>query len=89
MRRSTEGNVSAAFLNVRKKKKSSNLELDMHNASYQLLKDAKYEIIFIHPEAFVSCNDRMQLLQSPPYQCSVKAVVIDEAHCIFRMVSGV
>ena len=67
MRRSTEGNVSAAFLNVRKKKKSSNLELDMHNDSYQLLKDAKYEIIFIHPEAFVSCNDRMQLLQSPPY----------------------
>ena len=83
MKRSTEGNVRAAFLNVRKKMKSSNLELDMHNASYQLLKDAKYEIIFIHPEAFVSCNDGMQLLQSPPYQCSVKAVVIDEAHSVF------
>ena len=38
---------------------------------------------------FVSCNNGMQLLQGPPYQRSVKAVVIDEAHCIFRMVSGV
>ena len=84
MRRSTEGNVSAAFLNMRKKNNSSDFELDIDDASYQLLKDAKYEMICIHPEAFVSCNDGMQLLQSPPYQRSVKAVVIDEAHCILE-----
>ena len=56
----------------------------MDDASYQLPKDAKYEIIFIHPKVFVSCYDGMQLLQSPPYQRSVKAAVIDEAHCILE-----
>ena len=84
MRKSTEGNVSAAFLDVRKKNNSRDLELDVNDTSYQLLKDAKHEIIFIHPEAFVSCGDGMQLLQSPPYQRSVKAVVVDEAHCILE-----
>ena len=69
---------------MRKRKNSSDLELDVDDDSYQLLKDAKYEIIFIHPEAFVSCKDGMQLLQTPSYQRSVKAVVVDEAHCILE-----
>ena len=44
MRRSTKGNVSAAFLNVRKKNNSSDLELGMDDASYQLLKDARFAL---------------------------------------------
>ena len=34
VRRSTEGNVNAAFLNVRKRKNSTDLELDVEDASY-------------------------------------------------------
>ena len=34
MRKSTEGNLSAAFLDVRKKNNSSDLELDVKNTSY-------------------------------------------------------
>lgn len=84
IRKTSEGNVSATFLNVRKKKESSDLELDVSDASQRMLKDAKYDIIYTHPEAFISCKDGMELFQSPPYQHSVQVVVVDEAHCILE-----
>ena len=83
MSRSSEGSVKATFLNGAKRKRgSSALELDASDANYILLKDGKYEMIFVHPEAFVSCKGGMELFQSPPYQHAVKAVIVDEAHCI-------
>ena len=84
MTRSSEGNVNVTFLNAKRKSSSSDLELDASDANYTLLKDGKYEMIFTHPEAFVSCKGGMELFQSPPYQRAVKAVIVDEAHCILE-----
>ena len=60
------------------------MELDASDSNYSPLKDGKYEIIFTHPEAFVSCKDGMEIFQSPPYQCAVQAVAVDEWHCILE-----
>ena len=53
-------------------------------SGHSLLKDAKYDMIFTHPEAFVSYKDGMELFQSQPFQRAVKAVIVDEAHCILE-----
>ena len=85
IRRSTEGKVQAAILNVRKAKTSDNLELDESSeTNFSWLKDAKYDIIFTHPEAVLSCKKGRELFQSTPYQRCVQAIVIDEAHCILE-----
>ena len=60
IRRSTEGNVKAAILNVRKAKDSDDLELDnTSETNSSWLKDAKYDIIFTHPEAALSCKNSL------------------------------
>ena len=46
IRRSSKGNSSAAFLNAKRKKNSSELDLDASDSSYAMIKDAKYEIPF-------------------------------------------
>ena len=45
---------------------------------------AEYEIVFSHPEAFLSCEDGLKVLQSTIYLSAVKAVIVDEAHCILE-----
>ena len=85
IRRSTEGKVKAAILNVRKGKNGQDLKLDdtsIANSSW--LKDARYDIIFTHPEAILSCQKGMELFQGQPYQQCVQAIAIDEAHCILE-----
>ena len=44
----------------------------------------EYEIVFSHPEAFLSCEDGLEVLQSTTYLSAVKAVIEDEAHCILE-----
>ncbi|XP_068726225.1 ATP-dependent DNA helicase RecQ-like [Montipora capricornis] len=56
IRRLQEGNVKAAILNVKKKTNSEDLELDLSDANLSQLRDAKYEVIFTHPEAFITCK---------------------------------
>ena len=73
IKRSREGKVKLTFLNAKRKSYSSDLELDASDPNFTLSKDAKYEMIFTHPEAFVSCKDGMELFQSQPYQCAVKS----------------
>ena len=84
IRRSTEGKIRSAVLKVRKSKNSANLELDYSEANATLLKDARYDLVFTHPESVLSCKQGLELFQSSPYQCSVQAVVVDEAHCILE-----
>lgn len=85
IRRSTEGKVKAVILNVRKAKNSDNLELEeTSEMNLSWLKDAKYDIIFTHPETVLSCKKGIELFQSTPYQRCVQAIVIDEAHCILE-----
>ena len=83
IRRLREGNVKATVLNVTKKN-SGDLELDSSDANPSELRQAKYEIVFAHPEAFLSCKKGIEILQSEPYQRNVCAIVIDEAHCILE-----
>lgn len=84
IRRSTEGEVKATILKVRKSKNSDHLEFDSSETNSLLLKEAKYDLVFTHPEAVLSCQKGIELFQSAPYQRSVQAVVIDEAHCILE-----
>ena len=84
IRRSTEGNIKATVLKVGKSKNSANLELDYSETDATLLKDARYDLVFTHPESVLSCKQGLELFQSLPYQRSVQAVVVDEAHCILE-----
>lgn len=45
---------------------------------------AEYEIFYCHPEAFLPCEDGLEVLQSTIYLSAVKAVIVDEAHCILE-----
>ncbi|XP_028412599.1 ATP-dependent DNA helicase Q-like 1 [Dendronephthya gigantea] len=48
------------------------------------IKDALFDIMFLHPEACLSSKTGMDLFQSSPYQKSVEVIVVDEAHCILE-----
>ena len=41
-------------------------------------------IVFSYSEAFLSCEDGLKVLQSTIYLSAVKAVIVDEAHCILE-----
>lgn len=85
IRRSTEGKVKATILNVRRSKNSEeDLELDSRETDSSHLKEAKFDLVFTHPEAVVSCQKGIELFQSEPYQRAVQAVVVDEVHCILE-----
>ncbi|XP_028404836.1 uncharacterized protein LOC114527409 [Dendronephthya gigantea] len=43
-----------------------------------------YNIVFAHPESFVSCTYGRKLMHTTPYQENVCAIVVDEAHCILN-----
>ena len=49
----------------------------------KLLMQAKYDFVFTHPETCLSSKGCI-LLQTEPYQSSVQAIVIDEAHCVLE-----
>ena len=50
----------------------------------QKLDEGKYNLVFSHPESFVSCQYGRELLQSEVYKKNVCALVVDEAHCILE-----
>ena len=52
--------------------------------THQRITQAGYEIVFCHLEAFLSCNDGLEVLQSSVCFSAVKAVIVDEAHCILE-----
>lgn len=76
--------MKAAALNVKWKRNSADLELDVSKANFTRFKDADYDLVFMHPKAFLSCKEGMNLFQGAPYQHAVKAIVVDEAHCILE-----
>ena len=79
-----EGNVNAAILNMKNKTNLEDLELHFSDANLTQLSDAIYEVIFTHPEAFISCKQGLELFQTEKYQRNVHAIVIDEGHCILE-----
>ena len=83
IKRSCQETINAGVLNVKKGKDTKSLQLDF-SGNQALLKDAKYDIVHLHPESFLSCKEGMELLQSKPYQESVRAIIVDLAHCILE-----
>ena len=83
IQRTEEGNLKAAILSV-KRKITGDLQIDFNDGNLDLLKGAKYDIVFTHPETFISCKEGMEIFQSKLYQSSVQVLVIDEAHCILE-----
>ena len=57
---------------------------DFHLSDKAKLEIGHYNIVFAHPEAFVSSTYGRKLTQSKVYQENVCAIVIDEAHCILE-----
>ena len=88
IRRSTEGKVKATVLNMKRSKNSDDFELESTQTTSLLLKEAKYDIVFTHPEAVLSCQKGIELFQSAPYQRCVQALVVDEAHCKLNVSHG-
>ena len=84
IRRTEEGNLKAAILSVKRKKITGDLQIDFNDGNLELLKGAKYDILFTCPEAFISRKEGMEVFQSKLYQSSVQVLVIDEAHCILE-----
>ena len=89
IRRSTEGKIKATVFKVRKTMNSANLELEYNETNPTLLKDVRlarymYDLVFTHPESVSCCKKGLELFQSSPYQRSVQAVAVDEAHCILE-----
>ena len=58
--------------------------MDFGDANLSQLRDAKYEVIFAHPEAFITCKQGIEFFQSEKYQTNVHAIVI-EAHCLLQL----
>lgn len=84
IRRTEEGNLKAAILSVKRKKITGDLQIGFKDGNLDLLKGVKYDIVFTHPEAFISCKEGMEIFQSQLYQSSVQVLVIDEAYCILE-----
>lgn len=76
--------VEAAVLGVRKGNDTDSPVISQWEGARESITLAGYEIVFCHPEAFLSCNDGLEVLQSSVYLSAVKAVVVDEAHCILE-----
>ena len=60
------------------------LSSDVQLIERDLLKNGHYNLVFAHPESFLSCTFGRELLNSKVYQENVRTVVIDEAHCILE-----
>lgn len=50
----------------------------------QKLENGHYNLLFSHPEAFISCKYGRDLMLGKIYQDNVCAVVVDEDHCILE-----
>lgn len=79
-----EKGVEAAILGVKEGKDDSPVISSQWEGARERIIQAGYEIVFCHPEAFLSCEDGLQVLRSIVYLSAVKAVIVDEAHCILE-----
>ena len=80
--------VQAAILGVNETESDENDDSPVLTSRWEGTREqiiqAGYEIVFSHPEAFLSCEDGLKVLRSTVYLSAVKAVIIDEAHCILE-----
>ena len=76
--------VEAGVLGVKKGIDADSPLIPQWEGARESIIQAGYEVVFCHPEAFLSCNDGLEVLQSNVYLSAVKAVIVDEAHCILE-----
>jgi ATP-dependent DNA helicase RecQ len=78
--------LRASVLRVKRGDTTSDKEIlcDVQQNDRELLENGYFNIVFAHPESFLSCEFGRALLNSKVYQENVRAVVIDEAHCILE-----
>ena len=57
-------------------------DLTLDPSTNKNIKEGKFEIIYSHPEAFISCKEGRRLLMSRALQRNVFACVIDEGHLV-------
>ena len=75
--------LTASVLNV--KFSQDYIACDVDNmCQKQKLESGRYNLLFSHPEAFISCKYGRDLMLGKVYQNNVCAVVVDEAHCILE-----
>lgn len=83
-RLSSEGGIRASVLSVKVSEESEeNIAIDFGRlCEKEKLRDGFYQIVFAHPESFISTKYGRELLMTKVYQENVVAIVVDEAHCI-------
>jgi ATP-dependent DNA helicase RecQ len=75
--------LRVSSLNVSQQATTDGFDVDKHSKKEELA-SGYYNLLFAHPEAFISCKFGQELANSPSYQKNVCAIVIDEAHCILE-----
>ena len=63
---------------------SPSVECDFRFCDERKMRAGFYNMVFAHPESFISCKFGRELLLSSVYQNNVAAIVVDEAHCILE-----
>lgn len=58
------------------------IEIDFSFCKEQLLRNGCYDIVFAHPGTLISGKYGGDLLLNDKYQENVRAIVVDEVHCI-------
>ncbi len=79
--------IRASIINVKESRRDQiadeiRINIDLCVCDEQKLQNGLYNIVFAHPESFISCKYGRESLVSEMYQENVVAVVIDKAHCI-------
>ena len=76
--------LTASVLNVKFSLDHIACDIDNNMCQKQKLESGHYNLLFSHPEAFISCKYGRELMLGKVYQKNVCAVVVDEAHCILE-----
>jgi hypothetical protein len=82
--------LRASFLSIRFKENACSTAGSEEDVSEEFLvagekeklKKGLYSILYVHPEALISCPFRKELMHSGICRENVCAIVVDECHCI-------
>ena len=75
--------ITASVINI-KHGDGEDYNFDESSCEINDLENGRYNILFSHPEALVSCKYGRSLMLNKIYQDNVCTVVVDEAHCILE-----
>ena len=76
--------LTASVLYVKFSQDHITCDVDNNMCPKQKLESAHYNLLFPHPEAFISCKYGRDLMLGKVYQKNVCAFAVNEAHCILE-----